>query len=153
LRPSPSTLTSVLAPHRVWQLPFESQRLQAAVLRLSDTPNGYQVVHRDDEISDRWYRPASSGFGQPVIGEPAAELLRCSDVILENGGVDLGATNPIGVARQAKPHVLDPQHCRTLAVSDRVTQCLMPSRDVLVRIAQPQREVEPEINFKTSRGL
>jgi hypothetical protein len=95
------------------------------------------------QLTDLKRSPASSGFGQPAIGEPAAELLRRSDAVIDNCGIDLEAANPIGVAREAKPHVLDPQHCRTLAVGDRVTQCLMPSRDVLVRIAQPQREVEP----------
>jgi hypothetical protein len=109
-----------------------------------------QASKRSPLATDPKRSPASSGFGQPVIGEPAAELLRCTDVILENGGVDLEATNPIGVARQAKPHVLDPQHSRTLSVGDRVTQCLMPSRDVLVKIVQPQREVQPP---RTSRTL
>lgn len=85
-----------------------------------------------------------------MIGEPAAELLRCSDAVIDNGGVDLEATNPIGVAREAKPHVLDPQYRRPLFVGDRVTQCLMPSRDVSVKIVQPQGQVQPP---RASRSL
>ena len=72
-----------------------------------------------------------SGLGQSATSEPAPELLRRANAVIDNGGVDLEATDLIRVARQPKPHVVDPQHRRALLIGDRVTQRLMPRRDVL----------------------
>ena len=43
----------------------------------------------------------SSGLGKPVGGQPACERLRGADIVTQHGGVDLQATDLIGLARRA----------------------------------------------------
>jgi hypothetical protein len=83
-----------------------------------------------------------SGLGKSAIGEPMPELIRCAYAVIDNGGVDLLAADLIGITRQPKPHVLDLEHRSALIIGDRVTQRLVPRRDVLMKIVQPERKVE-----------
>jgi hypothetical protein len=79
---------------------------------------------------------------QPAAGEPDSELLRCSYSLFDDRGVDLETADLVGVARMPEPNVFDPQYGRTLLIGYRVPQRPMPRGVVLVKIVQPQRQVE-----------
>jgi hypothetical protein len=51
---------------------------------------------------------------QPAIGEPAPELLRSAYAVIDDGGVDLRATDLIGIARQPN---------RTSLIRSTATRC------------------------------
>lgn len=73
-----------------------------------------------------------SVLGQSATSEPAPELLRRANAVIDNGGVDLEATDLIRVARQPKPHVVDLQHRRALrGKTSAMTAWLPPGKDGL----------------------
>src|SRR5262245_8224401 len=63
--------------------------------------------------------------------------------VIDPGGIDVPATDLIGICRPPVPHVFDAQHRATLFGGDALAQLLMPARDIDMRIMQPQGQIDP----------
>jgi hypothetical protein len=74
--------------------------------------------------------------------KPGSELLRGADSIVEDRGVDLQTPDRVRIGRTAVPVVFDPQHRPALFGGDPPAQFLMPARDILVQVMQPQGQVD-----------
>ncbi len=62
---------------------------------------------------------------------------------IDQGGIDVQATDLIGICRPPVPLVFDAQYRATLFGGDALAQLPVPARDIDMWIMQPQRQIDP----------